>query len=92
MLSTIVGLVLLVLGIACYVVALWVWFKTSIKAPDTRISAKDRDMADNAKAILEAAAKLLEQFAKLTVPVQFALLGTLWTGAGLYILANKPLG
>ena len=90
MLSTIVGLVRLVLGIACYIVALWVWLKTSIKAPDVRVGTKG--VADDWKAILEAVAKILEQFAKLTAPVQFALLGTLWIGAGLYILANKPFG
>lgn len=87
MFSTVIGVVLLVLGIATFIIALIVFLRTNKKAVEPTLT--QAATADIQK-ILEAIAKVLEQFAKLAVPVQWALLGSLNIGIGLYLLAKKP--
>lgn len=90
MLSTLIGLVLVGLGIACYIVALMVYYKTQVAdriVPSRSFSNPDlKTIAE----VLENLAKVLEQFGKLSVPVQWGLLGSLNIGIGLYLLATKP--
>ena len=90
MLSTLIGLLLVALGIVCYGVALIVYYKTQVTdriVPHRNFSNPDlKTIAE----VLENLAKVLEQFGKLSVPVQWALLGSLNIGIGLYLLASKP--
>lgn len=90
MLSTIIGLLLVALGIVCYAVALIVYFRKETaaltKAPPYLFTNKDLEAIAK---VLENLAKVLEQFGKLSETIQLALLGSLNIGVGVYLLATK---
>jgi|GEM_PF-6680709 predicted PurR-regulated permease PerM len=89
MLSTIIGLLLVALGIVCYAVALIVYFRKETAALTKGLHTfTDKDLEAIAK-VLENLAKVLEQFGKLSETIQLALLGSLNIGVGVYLLATK---
>jgi hypothetical protein len=91
MFSTVLGWILIGLGIASYVMALVILVKTLL----TRPAAKKAHTLSNPDLepvcdLLDKIVKLLESFAKLSVPVQWAVLGLLNIGIGAYLIASQP--
>ena len=89
--SVVLGWILVSLGLVTYAASLLVslitYFKTT-PPPGGRQFAGAEDL----KGVAEVLDKLagLDKFGKLTVPVQWALLGMLNTGVGAYLIAHKP--
>jgi hypothetical protein len=89
MFSLILGWLLVALGIVSYVAALVILFRSqSVRLPETDTS-KEANLALVCD-LLDKIAKVLENFARLTVPVQWAILGLLNIGIGAYLIANRP--
>lgn len=89
MFSLILGWLLVALGIVSYVAALVILFRSrSVRLPETDTS-KDASL-ELVCDLLDKIAKILENFARLTVPVQWAILGLLNIGIGAYLIANRP--
>lgn len=83
----VLGWILVVLGIASYVVALAMLIKEQFLAKREKALPVFEDM--NFKAIgdlLDKAGNAIEKFAKLSVPVQWALLGLANIVAGVYLI------
>lgn len=91
MVSTALGWLLVALGIASYVAGLVTFVRSQLAKP-TRFTAQaitDPNL-EAIKEILDQLCRLLESFVKLSVPVQWAILGLLNIGIGAYLLANQP--
>ncbi len=92
MVSTILGSLLVVLGVVSYAVALGIllneqFFKTREKALlPPGVSADIKVIGE----LLDNLAGLVEKFSKLSVPVQWAILGLANIGIGAYLLASTP--
>lgn len=89
MFSVILGWILVVLGVLSYVVALVMFAKSQIAAPVEK--GFPRFDSEDLKAIgelLDKLAKAIESFGKLSVPVQWALLGLVNIGIGAYLIGN----
>jgi uncharacterized membrane protein YczE len=92
MVSTAIGWLLVALGVVSYGVAL------AILIHEQFLKVKERAMipaavSEDIKVIgelLDNLASLLENFSKLSVPVQWAILGLANIGIGAYLLANTP--
>jgi hypothetical protein len=92
MISIIIGWILVLLGIVAYVGALIVWLRSQFASGSTTAATpqfRDPDLGLVAEA-LDKLAKVLDSFAKLSVPVQWALLGLTQIGIGSYLMINKP--
>lgn len=91
MFSTILGWILVVLGVVSYIVALAMLIKEQFfpKAEKGLPVFENMDLKGIAD-LLEKLANLLEQFSKLSVPVQWAFLGLVSIGIGAYLIANTP--
>lgn len=90
MFSVILGWILIVLGILSYVGALIAFIKAQF-APAERAFPPIEDI--NLKGIAEILDKLatvMENFGKLSIPVQWALLGLANIGIGAILIANRP--
>ncbi|MGD8399117.1 MAG: hypothetical protein PVG11_09695, partial [Anaerolineae bacterium] len=89
MVSTILGWLLVALGVVSYAVALAIllneqFFKTQEKALLPPGVSEDIKVIGE---LLDNLAGLLEKFSKLSVPVQWAILGLANIGIGAYLLA-----
>ena len=92
MISTVIGWILVLLGIIAYVGALIVWLRSQFASVATMVATprfKDPDLELIAQ-VLDKLAKVLDSFARLSVPVQWALLGLAQIGIGSYLIINKP--
>ena len=91
MASTILGWIFVVLGILAFLAGLVIFIRSAFATPQARSTYKYQsvDLGELAK-LIESIAKLLESFTKLSIPVQWALLGLVMTGVGSYLLATKP--
>ncbi len=91
MASTIIGWGLIVLGVLSYAWALVGFIRSQRPAEESRAlpSFGDRDLKAVAE-LLEKISDLLGNFSKLSIPVQWALLGLADIGIGAYLLANRP--
>jgi len=92
MISIIIGWILVLLGIVAYVGALVVWLRSQFTSISTTVATRqfrDPDLGLIAE-VLDKLAKVLDSFAKLSVPVQWALLGLTQIGIGSYLMINKP--
>ncbi len=92
MASTVVGWILLLLGVASYLSGLAGYLKERF-APTTERALLPAGYNDDLKVIAELVDKvatLLDKFSKLSVPVQWALLGLVSIGIGSYLIATKP--
>ena len=91
MLGTVLGWVLVVLGVASYIVALAILIKEQFFKKEERPFPAFQNL--DLKTIAEVIEKLsgaLENFGKLSVPVQWALLGLANIGIGSYLISAKP--
>jgi hypothetical protein len=89
--SSILGWILVILGVASYLVAL----AMLVKEQFFKEVEKDLPVFESVdfKAIGEFLEKLsdaIENFSKLSVPVQWAFLGLLNIGIGSYLMSAKP--
>ncbi len=92
MISAILGGVLVLLGIVSYLGALIVWLRSQFVPAPPRAAPpefREPDLKLIAE-VLDKLAKVLDSFAKLSVPVQWALLGLAQIGIGSYLAINKP--
>jgi hypothetical protein len=93
MFSTILGWILVVLGVITYLVALAMLIKERFfpAKPAARELPvfKNLDFKEIAN-FLEKVSDLIETFSKLSVPVQWAFLGLVTIGIGAYLIANAP--
>ena len=90
MASKIIGWVLIVLGVLAFLAALWSFVLGAPSLPPypgaAPISNPDlQAIAD----ILDAIARILENFARLSLSVQWALLGLTSIGIGSYLLSKR---
>ena len=91
MASRIVGWVLIVLGTLAFLAALWSFVQAGAGAPLYPGAAPIADPDLQAIAdILDAIARLLENFARLSLSIQWALLGLGSIGLGSYFLSKRP--
>ncbi len=91
MVSSILGWILIALGVASYVMALVALLKALFARPaaKTAHTFDDPDLEPICD-LLDQLVKLLESFSKLSIPVQWAILGLLNIGIGAYLVANQP--
>lgn len=89
--SAILGWLLVLLGIVSYLGAMIVWLRSQFSAVSAKRlpEFKDADLGAIAEA-LDSLAKVLQTFSKLSIPVQWALLGLGQIGIGSYLIINKP--
>lgn len=89
--SVTLGWILVILGVVTYALGFAVSLITYLRAPATQ--GRALPSAADLKAVAEVLDKLadvLDKFGKLTVPIQWALLGMINIGVGTYLIANKP--
>jgi uncharacterized membrane protein YiaA len=91
MASRIIGWILIVLGVLAFLAALWSFARgipgVPIYTGHAPISSSDlQAVAD----ILDAIARILENFARLSLSVQWALLGLASIGVGSYLISKRP--
>jgi hypothetical protein len=91
MFSTVLGWILIALGIASYVMALVALFKALLTRPTEKAAHtfSDPDLEPVCD-LLDKLVRALESFSKLSMPVQWAVLGLLNIGLGAYLVANQP--
>lgn len=92
MINLVLGWILVALGVLSYLSGLAAFIKGQFFTPAEKSSPRGLASAD-----VEAVAELLdklatafEQFGKLSVPVQWALLGIATFGVGAYLIAAQP--
>lgn len=89
--SVTLGWILVVVGILTYaggfIVSLVMYLKPS--GAGSRAIPTGADLHAVAE-VLDKLADVLDKFGKLSVPIQWALLGMLNIGIGSYLIANKP--
>lgn len=91
MISSILGWLLIVLGIVSYVTGLVMFVRAQLARPVmVTVQALTDANLQVIKEILERLDSMLANFAKLSVPVQWAILGLLNIGVGAYLIANRP--
>ena len=92
MFSSILGWVLVVLGILSYASGLVVFIKEQFFTPAQRavLPAFAQAELGAIAELVDKIATALEQFSKLSVPVQWALLGLVTLGVGAYLIATQP--
>jgi E3 ubiquitin-protein ligase DOA10 len=91
MVSAILGWLLVVLGIVSYVTGLVMFVRAQLARPVVvSAQALSDPNLEVIKEILEKLDSMLASFAKLSVPVQWAILGLLNIGVGAYLIANRP--
>lgn len=92
MASQIIGWILVTLGLASYVGGLASYLKEHF-APTTERALLPAGYNVDLKVLAELVDKvatLLDKFSKLSVPVQWALLGLVSIGVGSYLIATEP--
>lgn len=90
--SAILGWLLVILGILSYVVALGILVKEQFFKEKEK-GLLPAGLSEDIKVIselLQNLAGLLEKFSKMSVPVQWALLGLANIGIGAYLIVNSP--
>ena len=93
MASTVIGWILIGLGLASYVSGLAGYLKERFARTTTERALLPAGYNADLKVIAELVDKvatLLDKFSKLSVPVQWALLGLVSIGVGSYLIATKP--
>ncbi len=89
--AVIIGSVLVALGIAYCIIGAFFYCKTQKSVKKLFQALKDRlPTTQNIQDILDAIGKIVENFAKLTSPVQMSLLGTTHIAIGVYLLIQNP--
>ncbi len=89
--SVTLGWILVILGVGTYALGFIVSVITYLRPSATQ--GRGLPTAADLKAVAEVLDKLadvLDKFGKLTVPIQWALLGMINIGVGTYLIANKP--
>ena len=89
--SVILGWILVILGVLTYAVGFIVSVIVYLKS--AQAGGRAFPTAADLKAVAEVLDKLadvLDKFGKLTIPVQWALLGMINIAVGTYLLVNKP--
>jgi hypothetical protein len=90
MLSEVLGWILVVLGIASYIVALAILVKQQLLKEETvKPSFTNLDLGTIGD-LLKHLTNAIESFSRLSLPVQWAFLGLMNIGIGAYLLANTP--
>ena len=91
MISSILGWIFVVLGILAFLAGLVIYVRSAFAAPQVKRAHTYQSVDLGALAdLIESLSKLLETFTKLSIPVQWALLGLAMIGVGSYLLATKP--
>jgi hypothetical protein len=92
MISVVLGWVLVVLGVLSYLGGLAAFIKGQFFTPAERATVRGLTSTDleAVAEVLDKLATAFEQFGKLSVPVQWALLGIATFGVGAYIIASQP--
>ncbi|MFZ5915615.1 MAG: hypothetical protein ACOYZ7_01625 [Chloroflexota bacterium] len=91
MVSSVLGWLLVALGIASYVAGLALFIRSQIAQPAAlRAQSLNDANLEVFKELLDKLSAILESFARLSVPVQWAVLGLLNIGVGAYLIANRP--
>jgi hypothetical protein len=89
--SVTLGWILVIVGILTYaggfIVSLVIYLRTS--GAGSKALPTGADLQAVAE-VLDKLADVLDKFGKLSVPIQWALLGMLNIGIGAYLIANKP--
>jgi len=91
MISTVLGGFLIVLGLVSYGAGLITFIRSQLVKPAefTAQSITDADLRV-IKEVLDKLTALMDSFSKLSMPVQWAVLGLLNIGIGAYLIANRP--
>jgi hypothetical protein len=89
--SVTLGWALVIVGILTYVGGFIVSLVTYVRTAggQSRALPTGADLQAVAE-VLDKLANVLDKFGKLSVPIQWALLGMLNVGIGAYLIANKP--
>jgi hypothetical protein len=91
MYSVILGWVLVILGVVSYLVALALLVREQfLKKEERALPAFESLDLEGIGKLLENLAKAIENFSRLSVPVQWAFLGLVNIGIGAYLIANAP--
>ena len=90
MLSVILGWLLVLLGVVSYLVALAMLVKQQFLKEEKAESSFESLDLETIGDLLEQLTRAIESFSRLSVPVQWALLGLINIGIGAYLLANTP--
>lgn len=88
--SAILGWALIVIGIFSYIVAIWAFIQAQRQETKRDLPRFSNEDLKAISEILKQASNVLENFGKLSVPVQWALLGLANIVGGAYLLANTP--
>jgi hypothetical protein len=93
MISVVLGWILVVLGVLSYLSGLAAFFKGQFFTPAEKTETRGLGSAEleAVAEVLDKLATAFEQFGKLSVPVQWALLGIATFGVGAYLIAAQPL-
>ena len=91
MASTLLGWILIILGIVALLVGLVAFVQVQFVDLDRETLPQfvNVDLQVIAE-ILDRIARILENFTRLSIPVQWAIIGLICIGLGTYLLANKP--
>ncbi len=91
MASTILGWIFVFLGVLAFLAGLVIYIRSAFATPQAKpvYTYQSVDLGELAK-LIESLSKLLENFTKLSIPVQWALLGLAMIGVGSYLLATTP--
>jgi uncharacterized membrane protein YczE len=84
--SLILGLIVTVLGGVCVVEALILATLAALKPPPGQAAFPWQPITG----FIDAVRKLLAEFAKLSQPIQFLLIGVVLLGGGAYLLDQRP--
>ncbi|HEX8139354.1 MAG TPA: hypothetical protein VF544_17460 [Pyrinomonadaceae bacterium] len=88
--SVTLGWALVVIGVLTYLIGFIASIVMFVKrGGESRGLPAGADLKAVAE-VLDKLAEVLDKFAKLSVPIQWALLGMLNIGIGAYLIANKP--
>jgi hypothetical protein len=91
MASKILGWILVIIGILAFLTGLATFIQAQFALPglQTLPEFQNPDLKVIAELLAQIAA-ILKEFARLTVPVQWALMGLVSIGLGTFLLAKKP--
>lgn len=89
--STVLGWSLIVVGILSLLIGLAAFVQAQFFLPDRQSlpPLSNFDLQVIAE-LLDKIARILESFTRLSIPVQWALIGLACIALGTYLLANKP--
>jgi hypothetical protein len=92
MISVVLGWILVALGVLSYLSGLGAFIKGQFFTPAEKTGTRGVGSAEleAVAEVLDKLATAFEQFGKLSVPVQWALLGIATFGVGGYLMAAQP--